>query len=83
MKSNSRTRLADPKPGESNQADYQMAIYDRYGNMVFRTSDPGRGWDGTYGGAKVPSGNFVWMVRYFNTETKQPVFRKGQVLVIR
>lgn len=63
--------------------EFQMAIYDRYGAMVFRSTNPDKGWDGTYSGSRVPSGNFVWMVHYFNTATKQPVFRKGTVLVIR
>ena len=64
-------------------SDYHIAIFDRNGNMVFQSADPGAGWDGTFHGVKVPAGNFVWMVRYFSTDTKLPVFRKGQVLVIR
>jgi gliding motility-associated-like protein len=63
--------------------NFQMAVYDRLGELVFRSSSPESGWDGTFGGHKVPSGSFVWMVHYFNTSTKQRVFRKGTVLVIR
>jgi gliding motility-associated-like protein len=63
--------------------EFQMAIYDRFGEMVFRSLNPDQGWNGTFHGSKVPSGSFVWMVHYFNTATKQPVFKKGSVLVIR
>ena len=63
--------------------DFQMAIYDRFGELIFRSSSPEFGWDGNFGGHKVPSGSFVWMVHYFNTSTKQSVFRKGTVMVIR
>jgi gliding motility-associated-like protein len=63
--------------------EFQLAIYDRFGDMVYRSTDPDRGWDGTFRGARVPPGNFVWMVHYFNTATKQPIFRKGTVMVIR
>jgi gliding motility-associated-like protein len=63
--------------------DFQMAVYDRWGELIFRSANPGLGWDGTFGGRQVPSGTFIWMVRYFNTMTKQPVFKKGTVLVIR
>jgi gliding motility-associated-like protein len=63
--------------------DFQMAVYDRYGELVFRSSNPAFGWDGTFGGHKVPPGSFIWMVHYLNTTTKQSVFRKGSVLVIR
>jgi len=64
-------------------SDYQMAIYDRYGDQVFLSSDPGRGWNGSFRGAKAPSGSYVWMVRYFNTDLKQPVFKKGFVVLVR
>jgi gliding motility-associated-like protein len=64
-------------------SDFQMNIYDRYGDLVFRSLNPDVGWDGNFHGTKVPSGTFVWMVHYFNTATKQPVFRKGTVMVIR
>ncbi|HVU57643.1 MAG TPA: gliding motility-associated C-terminal domain-containing protein [Puia sp.] len=64
-------------------SEFQMAIYDRWGELVFRSANPELGWDGTFGGKKVPPGSFIWMVRYFNTLTKQPVFRKGTVMVIR
>jgi gliding motility-associated-like protein len=64
-------------------SDFQMAIYDRWGELVFRSSNPELGWDGSFGGKKVPPGSFIWAVRYFNTLTKQTVFKKGTVLVIR
>jgi gliding motility-associated-like protein len=63
--------------------DFQMAIYDRYGAPVFRSNDPLIGWDGNVGGHKAPSGAYIWMAHYFNTATKQPVSKKGTVLVIR
>jgi len=64
-------------------SDFQMAVYDRYGDLVFRSSNPDIGWDGTFRGRRVSPGSFVWMVRYINTMTKQPVLKKGSVLVIR
>jgi len=63
--------------------NFQMNIYDRYGELVFRSVNTEAGWDGTFHGTKVPAGTFVWMAHYINTSTKQPVFRKGTVLVIR
>ena len=63
--------------------NFEMQVYDRLGELVFRSLNPDRAWDGTYHGRKVAPGTFVWMVRYFSTETKQPVFRKGTVMVIR
>ena len=63
--------------------DFQMAVYDRYGALVFHSNDPLLGWNGNFGGRKAPSGAYIWMARYVNTATKQPVNKKGTVLVIR
>ncbi|GGA85545.1 T9SS type B sorting domain-containing protein [Puia dinghuensis] len=64
-------------------SNFQLNIYDRYGDLVFRSVNPGEGWDGTFRGVRVQAGAYVWMARYFNPVTKQPVFRKGTVIVIR
>ncbi len=63
--------------------DFHMAVYDRYGELVFRSSDPSEGWDGSFRGVKVPAGSFVWMVHFFDTATKRTVYKKGIVIVIR
>jgi gliding motility-associated-like protein len=63
--------------------DFQMNIYDRYGDLVFRSLNVDAAWDGTFHGVKVSAGTYVWMAHYINTATKQPVFRKGTVMVIR
>ena len=64
-------------------SNFEMNIYDRYGVLVFRSLNTDDAWDGRFQDAKVPAGAYVWMAHYFNTATKQPVFRKGTVMVIR
>lgn len=64
-------------------SDFDMSIFDRYGELVFRGLNPDQAWDGTFHGKKVSPGAYIWMVHYFSIETKQPVFRKGTVMVIR
>ncbi len=64
-------------------SDFHMIVYDRNGELVFRSVDPSSAWDGTFKGAKLPSGAFVWMVRYFDEETKRPVSKKGVVMLLR
>jgi len=44
-----------------------MAIYDRWGNLVFTTAnvepnDPESGWDGTFNGQNVEQGVYVYMI---------------------
>jgi len=35
-------------------------VYNRYGQLVFATSDAGMGWDGTIGGQAAAMGTYVW-----------------------
>ncbi len=37
-------------------------IYNRYGQLIFTTSDPNKGWDGTFKGKAQDAGTYVWMV---------------------
>ncbi|MDP4258824.1 MAG: gliding motility-associated C-terminal domain-containing protein [Bacteroidota bacterium] len=64
-------------------SEYQLLIYDRYGELVFETKDPETGWDGNFRGARMPAGPYIWSVHYINTDTKQKVFRRGTVLLLR
>ncbi|WP_375579784.1 gliding motility-associated C-terminal domain-containing protein [Marivirga tractuosa] len=48
-------------------AEFEFIIYDREGNIVFKTNDPelmrNRGWDGTKSGNKAEAGIYYWQVR--------------------
>ena len=66
-----------------NMTEYRLQIFDRYGKIIFISSDFGKGWNGTYNGMPAESGTFVWMATYRNTDTKAMQFRKGFVIVVR
>lgn len=40
--------------------EFQLAIYNRWGEKIFQTQDITLGWDGTYRGAPSPLGLYVW-----------------------
>lgn len=44
--------------------EFRMTIYNRWGEVIYETSDPLQGWDGTYGGKLVPSGMYVYKINY-------------------
>jgi gliding motility-associated-like protein len=53
------------KPGFNGQlALYQFIIYNRYGQPVFITTDPTKGWDGRFKNSKPLTGSYVWMCKY-------------------
>ena len=61
--------------------DY-FAVYNRYGQLVFKSSNPNTGWDGREKGGDQQTGNFVWMVSGTDFRGNK-IFRKGSVLLIK
>ena len=59
-----------------------FAIYNRYGELVFKTSNPAEGWDGKYKGVAQNSAGFVWIAEgvSYNNIT---ITRKGNVMLVR
>lgn len=44
--------------------DYEFRIYDRWGELIFRTNDKNEEWDGTYKGRSFPPSTYAWVVVY-------------------
>ncbi|MBI3140178.1 MAG: choice-of-anchor L domain-containing protein [Sphingobacteriales bacterium] len=57
-------------------------VFNRWGQLVFQTKDPGRGWDGTINGTRQPTGTFIWMAEAVDYKG-QLMSRKGLVTMIR
>jgi len=67
------------------QSLFELRIYNRYGERVFETSDPGTKWDGTVNnnGIEVPSGTYFYQLTY-QFKGKDKVNKvNGSVNVIR
>lgn len=71
----------------SSIADYQMNIYNRWGENIFSTSDPTEGWDGTYKGKEAPAGVYVYVIDYtvFDSDTGDgnAAHKSGTVTLLR
>ena len=60
---------------------YLFVIYDRWGEVMFRTTDPEQGWDGTYKGQLVPPNSVMtWTLQC--ASDMGMVRKKGVVVVI-
>jgi gliding motility-associated-like protein len=63
---------------------FKMTIFNRWGELLFETSDMAKGWDGKYKGEYVPGGEYVYVIQYANTCSFDQVFQtKGTVAVVR
>lgn len=61
---------------------YEMVIYNRWGEEVFRTRDINKGWDGTVNGEEAQLGSYVYTIRFIDADGEEHR-RKGTVTLIR
>ena len=45
-------------------SDYELLIFDRWGEAIFISTAPASGWDGRVNGTEAPIGVYVWTMRY-------------------
>lgn len=51
-----------------NIIDFEIMIFNRWGEVVYQSVDMKEGWDGTYNGEISPDGTYVWKIIYEDTE---------------
>jgi len=61
---------------------YNLSIYNSYGQLIFATSNPGTGWNGSYNQEQQKSGNYIYKCLY---QFKSGVvkFKKGNCILLR
>jgi gliding motility-associated-like protein len=64
------------------RAFHYFAVYNRYGELVFKTTDYGTGWDGLYKGIKQGTETFVVVSQAIDYRGKL-FLKKGTVTLIR
>jgi len=57
-------------------------IYDRWGQLIYQTSNENEGWDGRYRGAKQPIDTYVWMAEGIDIDNNN-LKRTGTFLLLR
>ncbi len=63
-------------------ANYDMRIFDRYGQEVFTTNDPDTGWFGQKNGKNLAQGVYAYAIRVTQVNGKTTE-KRGTVLLIR
>jgi len=63
---------------------FELAIFNRWGEVIYRSDDIRSGWDGTFRGKDQESGVYVWLIRFRKgSETGEEVTLKGNVTLLR
>lgn len=63
--------------------DYDLFIFNRWGQIIWESHDSTVGWDGTYGGKSVENGTYVWKIEFKTTDTDERMMATGHVNVFR
>lgn len=62
--------------------NFQLLVYNRWGQLVYTSHDHIKGWDGTRNGQPLPADTYAWMIQYENFEGVKRA-QRGVVLLIR
>ena len=62
---------------------YKFYVFNRWGELMFSTSDQKEGWDGTYQGKKVEEGAYIWRVVGITKQTDEEYEKIGHVTILK
>ncbi|HBW86292.1 MAG TPA: hypothetical protein DEF82_05995 [Crocinitomicaceae bacterium] len=64
-------------------ANFQLEIYNRWGELIFQSLNSNEGWNGFYNGKLSPIGTYFWKVIYKNPDLDDYKVVTGHVNLIR
>lgn len=62
---------------------FELVVYNRWGQIVFRSKDINKGWDGNFQGQPQPEGFYAWIIRYKPQYEPGEKVLKGTVMLVR
>lgn len=63
--------------------DYTFMIFNRWGELIYKTNDTEAGWNGSFKGAASPMDVYVWKCEFKNIVSKENESRVGHVTLVR
>lgn len=63
--------------------DFQLIVYNRWGEIVWESNDSKAGWDGTYHGKIVPQGTYTWTIEAKDITNDERHQFRGSVNILR
>ena len=60
---------------------FNFRIFNRWGKLVFETTNIDNGWDGSYNGKEQPVGTYVYVIEA--TTPEEQVMIKGNISLLR
>jgi len=64
-------------------SDYNLSVYNRWSEIVFKTNDVTIGWNGFFKDKLQMTDSYVWYLEYFDIRQNEKIFLKGTINLIR
>ena len=68
---------------KENTSSFLLQVYNRFGQLLFQSSDVNKGWDGKFNTIEQGFGAYIWSVKYVLSRDKKAHTYTGTVLLIR
>lgn len=66
-----------------NDEIYSYRIFNRWGTMVYETTDRSEGWDGTFKGRDMPAGVYIYLIEAPCAIDGGRIIKKGDFVLVR
>ncbi len=63
--------------------NYLLKVYNRYGQLIFQSTNPALGWTGNNGGGMAGIGTYFFELSFVGGTEEHPFYQKGEVILIR
>ena len=63
--------------------DFEMEIFNRWGQMVFKSSNINQKWDGTFRGKDLPTGTYIYKIKIITHGENQKSVKSGTISLVR
>ncbi len=70
-------------PVYTNITEFEMYVFNRWGQEIFHTTDINEGWNGKYKGELCPQGVYTWLVFYKGIDDTEKQKKYGYVTLLR
>ncbi len=64
-------------------SNFDVEVYDRWGQMVFKSMNMNDQWNGTFNGKNMPTGTYVYKVKSSEFGTENEILKSGTISLIR
>lgn len=72
-----------PKGEGVDALSYDMFIFDRWGQIVFQSTESFKEWDGTKNGEPLPTGVYIWKIITKDVYTDAKFENRGHITLVR